>query len=314
MTRRTERQILSDELFKAIFIQLLVETDEELLQLEDLLEDEEDGEEEEEELDDPLSHVLLEALAELYSNRYTIERRSILKTSDNLDLLLHTYKVERPEIFRSFVRMSPEAFDALVSAIEDDEVFTRGDQTPVTHQLAVALYWLGHYGNAASTVKVALWAGIGYGTVRLFMKRVMEAVCRENFRKTVMAWPSDDTKEHAMDWIEENSCEAWRPGWLMVDGTLVPLYSRPAFFNNTWYDRKSNYSMNLQLVTTPDLRIIDFAVGLPGSQHDATAWKDTYIYQNHHTLLKDGEWVWADSAYPLRKWCQAPYKSCVVMN
>ncbi|THV02630.1 hypothetical protein K435DRAFT_579228, partial [Dendrothele bispora CBS 962.96] len=254
----------------------------------------------------------LEALAGLYANRYTVERRPILKSSENLDLLLHTYKLERPEIFRSFVRMTPKAFDSLVSAIENDEVFTRGDQTPVEYQLAVALYRLGHYGNAASTVKVALWAGIGYGTVRLFMKRVMEAVCRESFRKTVMAWPNDEAKTCAMNWVEENSCKAWRPGWLMVDGTLVPLYSRPSFFGNTWYDRKSNYSMNLQLVTTPDLRIIDFAVGLPGSQHDATAWKDTYVYQNHHILLNHGEWVWADSAYPLREWCQAPYKACVV--
>ncbi|KIJ55449.1 hypothetical protein M422DRAFT_151510, partial [Sphaerobolus stellatus SS14] len=28
----------------------------------------------------------------------------------------------------------------------------------------------------------------------------------------------------------------------------------------------------------------------------------------HSTLLKDSEWVWADTAYPLQTWCQAPYK------
>ncbi|THU93178.1 hypothetical protein K435DRAFT_670685 [Dendrothele bispora CBS 962.96] len=280
------------------------------------MEDEEDGledEDDDEELNDPLSTVLLEALAGLYASRYTVERRAILKTSHNLNLLLNTYKRDRPEIFRSFVRMSPNAFDALVSAIEHDEVFT-GDHSPVAYQLAVALYRLGHYGNAASTVKVALWAGIGYGTVRLFTRRVMEAVCREPFRRSVMAWPDDEVKKHAMDWVEENSCPAWRPGWLMVDGTLIPLYSRPAFFGNTWYDRKSNYSMNLQLINTPDLRIVDYAVGLPGSQHDATAWKDTYVYQNHERLLQRGEWVWADSAYPLRIWCQAPYKAYVFIH
>lgn len=28
-------------------------------------------------------------------------------------------------------------------------------------------------------------------------------------------------------------------------------------------------------------------------------------------LLQDDEWVWADSAYPLQTWCQAPYKKLV---
>jgi len=34
----------------------------------------------------------------------------------------------------------------------------------------------------------------------------------------------------------------------MVDGTLVPLYCRPGFFGNTWFDRKSNYSMNVSVI------------------------------------------------------------------
>lgn len=33
----------------------------------------------------------------------------------------------------------------------------------------------------------------------------------------------------------------------MVDGTLVPLFMRPGFFGNTWFDRKSNYSLNVQV-------------------------------------------------------------------
>ncbi|KAF8590107.1 hypothetical protein K439DRAFT_1331371, partial [Ramaria rubella] len=62
------------------------------------------------------------------------------------------------------------------------------------------------------------------------------------------------------------------------------------------------------LILTPDLRIIDYGVGLPGSQHDATAWKATQVPQEHNTLLGPDEWVWANTAYPLQTWCQAPYK------
>ena len=63
-----------------------------------------------------------------------------------------------------------------------------------------------------------------------------------------------------------------------------------------------------QIISTPDLRIIDYGVGLPGSQHDATAWMETRIPNEHAQLLGHDEWVWGDSAYPLKNWCQAPYK------
>ena len=61
----------------------------------------------------------------------------------------------------------------------------------------------------------------------------------------------------------------------------------------------------------PNLLIVDYEVSLPGSQHDATAWAETWLSQEHEVLFARGEWVWGDSAYPLQKWCQAPYKKDV---
>ncbi|KIK79565.1 hypothetical protein PAXRUDRAFT_769110 [Paxillus rubicundulus Ve08.2h10] len=67
----------------------------------------------------------------------------------------------------------------------------------------------------------------------------------------------------------------------MVDGTLVLLYSHPSFYGNSWYDHKSNYSMNVQIVSTPDLCIIDYSVGLPSSQHDSPAFVENHISKEH---------------------------------
>ncbi|KAH7911007.1 hypothetical protein BJ138DRAFT_1135633 [Hygrophoropsis aurantiaca] len=156
----------------------------------------------------------------------------------------------RPEIFRSYLRITPACFDVLVASLREDPVFHNRSnipQMPVEEQVAIALYRFGHFGNATSTVMVALWAGVGYGTVHLATNRVMSAVCSERFRKSALHWPDAAEKEAAKAWVEENSCPAWRDGWLMVDGTLVPMYSRPAYFENTWYDRKSNYSLNVQV-------------------------------------------------------------------
>ena len=160
------------------------------------------------------------------------------------------WKFNRPKIFQSYLHIDPACFDALVDVIKDDEVFqnnSNNPQMPVDEQLAIALFRFGHHGNAASTMKVALWAGVGFGTIPLVTKCVVKALCSERFRHSALRWSSDSVKEAAKAWVEEESCPAWRDGWLMVDGTLVPLFMRPAFFGNTWFDRKSNYSMNVQV-------------------------------------------------------------------
>jgi hypothetical protein len=148
------------------------------------------------------------------------------------------------------MRMGPATFDALVAAIETDEVFhneSHHAQMPVEQQLAIVLYRFGHFGNAASVEKVALFMGVGYGTVENATNRVIAAVCRSDFRHSVMRWPDDETKEEAKAEVERLSCAGWRNGWLMVDGSLVPLYGRPGYYGNAWFDRKHNYSMNVQV-------------------------------------------------------------------
>jgi len=97
-----------------------------------------------------------------------------------------------------------------------------------------------------SIQKVGLWAGVGVGTVDLCMQRVMMA-CSECFCCITMAWPNEAIKEQAKEWVEACSCYEWRDGWSMVDGTLVLLFCRPGFFRNTWFDWKSNYSLNVQV-------------------------------------------------------------------
>ncbi|KAH8795967.1 hypothetical protein DL96DRAFT_1419279, partial [Flagelloscypha sp. PMI_526] len=165
--------------------------------------------------------------------------------------LLTEYKTRFPDIFRTYLRVTPTTFDALLAAIKDDPVFhssSQNRQIPVEEQLAIGLYRFGHYGNGASTLKVALWAGVGYGTVVKVTRRILTAFCREGFRAAATQFPGrdDPRREEAKNWVASVVCEAWRDGWIMVDGTLVPLFLRPGFFGNTFFDRKSNYSLNVQ--------------------------------------------------------------------
>jgi hypothetical protein len=97
---------------------------------------------------------------------------------------------------------------------------------------------------------------------------------------------------------------------MIANPTILSMF-RYVFFSY------SNNNMELlthrdKIVSTPDLRIVDYSVGLPGSQHDATAFAETRIYKEREVLLGEDEWMWADTAYPLHGWCQAPYKVYVL--
>jgi hypothetical protein len=114
-------------------------------------------------------------------------------------------------------------------------------------QLAVVLYRFGHDGNAASIQGVANWAGLGKGTVHLITRRVMTAVLRPEFMQNAVHMPTDAEKEQAKQWVHKHSCKGWRDGWCFVDGTLVPLDERPHWYGESYFDRKCNYSLNIQV-------------------------------------------------------------------
>ena len=196
------------------------------------------------------SDIMLRALGSLYSQRYLADCQPINKSGENLHLLLTDWKHTQPEIFCAHVHMTPKCFDLLLAALYTDPVFQRNSnlpQMPLDKQLAIALYCFGHYGNAISTSMVGLWAGIGFGTVHLVTNQVLTAICHKEFHQAAIYWPTGADREEAKQWVEDNSCPAWHNGWAMVDGTLIPLYSQPGYFGNTWYDRKNNYSLNLQV-------------------------------------------------------------------
>ncbi|KAF8588607.1 hypothetical protein K439DRAFT_1239636, partial [Ramaria rubella] len=151
-------------------------------------------------------------------------------------------KNEHPALVLSLLHVSPPTFNTLLSKIQDHPIFQNNSDNqqlhgqpiprskpadPLNFQLAVVLYQFRHFGNAVSMQKVGLWAGLGYGTVDKCTRWVMKAMCYESFRRVVMRWLNENQKEEASWWVESRSCPGWHGVWLMVDGTLVPLFSQP---------------------------------------------------------------------------------------
>jgi len=60
-----------------------------------------------------------------------------------------------------------------------------------------------------------------------------------------LAYTRFQEKRKTKAMVAEKVIDEWRGGWCMIDGTLVRLNSKPYYFGEWFFDRKSNYSVNI---------------------------------------------------------------------
>jgi len=75
----------------------------------------------------------------------------------------------------------------------------------------------------------------------------MTAILHPGFMKDAVHWLTETEKENTKIWVEKHSCHAWHDGWCFVDGTLVLLATWPAWYGESYFDRKNWYSLNFQV-------------------------------------------------------------------
>lgn len=210
--------------------------------------------------DDEAESAILAALARFnaeYMNiRSQLLKQRVLRPNPPVPKLSHLpllweYKQNHAKRFRDHVRVSPDTFDGILARIEEHPIFCNesdNPQMPVRDQLAITLYRLGHYGNAASTALVAEWAGVSEGTVLDCTKRVILSLLA--LHDEVIYWPEEgsELKEKAKAWVEQKAgSPAWRDGCYTTDGSPGGLYTKPSFYGETWFDKSCNYSTNMQV-------------------------------------------------------------------
>jgi hypothetical protein len=169
-----------------------------------------------------------------------------VEKATQLGLVLIFYKEEDPFCFHHNLRVTAQAFDTLLSLIGDNLIFysaSNAKQLPIPYQLAITLYHFGHFGSAASVEVVAQWAGCSIGVIVKSMCWVILSFML--LHDQAIHWPNSMEKKEAVDWVESVSCAAWRPGFAMVDGTLIPLHCKPGHHGEQFFDCKCNYLLSL---------------------------------------------------------------------
>lgn len=209
--------------------------------------------------------------------------------------------------FKQVTRMKKQTFLKLLGMIENNSVFQNKSayfQGEIWHQLYVALNRFGCFGNGASNGALARTSGIGFGTVTLYTKRVMEALkCLE---KKVIFWP--DYAERAR--ISKRFGNLFGiPGTVgVLDGTLINLSQRPAIDGEVYFTRKGRYSLNVQLICDDRKLIRYHIIGYPGSMFDQTIFSLSKLGSNAASYMSNGQYLIADAGYALSNHVCTPYK------
>ena len=194
----------------------------------------------------------LDILRLIRSTRYLNPRTHVPRNAEaSLDLVWkYMEDPSQHDRFQHMLRVSPYVFQVLVELIRDHPIFhnnSNNSQAPVEQQLAVTLFRMGRFGNAASLEDIAREAGCAEGTVELYTERCFTAIL--SLHDMFVRPLTDEEKEREKVWIDEQVGfkGLWREGWVMFDGTIVVLYARPGFDGDAYYTRKCNYGLNLQV-------------------------------------------------------------------
>ncbi|KIO04350.1 hypothetical protein M404DRAFT_127669 [Pisolithus tinctorius Marx 270] len=166
--------------------------------------------------------------------------------------LLEHFVDHWPHLFRKCLRVDPPIFDCILDQISGHTIFqsnSENRQLAVAVQLAIFLFRAEHYGNAVSPEDVAQWASVSVGSVVNCMNRVMVAILDEHDRFINILSEDLQEMERARVFTESHTCSAWRNGVFAADGSSIPLFEKPHIFGETFYDRKSRYSLNCQVCT-----------------------------------------------------------------
>ena len=136
------------------------------------------------------------------------------------------------------LRVSPHIFQVIVKLIKDHPIFHNNSnhaQAPVEEQLAVTLFRMGHFGNAASLEDITCEAGCLEGSVEAYTDRCFQAIM--SLHNMFVHPLTSEEKEQEKEWVDEHLGfrGLWREGWVMYDGTIVVFYTHPGLNGDVYY-------------------------------------------------------------------------------
>ncbi len=214
--------------------------------------------------------------------------------------------------FKFHFRMSRECFAGLVELVEDHVSFKKRTNDPrgrrprpAAHQLLVLMKYLGCEGNAASSISLGTFFGIGSGSVDKCREAALEALL--SLESQTYFWPDAEERRAISSRIQREYL--WPNCVGLMDGTLLPLTTRPLLHGENYLSRKRFYAIVMLVVCDDIGRILYYHVGWPGSVHDNRVWRNSSLCRKWRKYFSNKEYLLGDSAFTASDIVIPPFKS-----
>ena len=232
---------------------------------------------------------------------YNVERIGVHVYRRRGDRRPNPFDVYNDCEFRKRYRFSKNGVKHILRFIEDDlEVITnRNNPVPPLLQLLVTLRF---YATGDFQMTDGDLFGIHQTTVQRIVHRISRLIASHS--QTYIKFPSlDEQRARCIRFYEI----AGFPGTIgLIDGTHIKI-EKPATENSELYrNRKSYFSINVQLMMTADFKIADIVSRWYRSAHDSRILTNSQLY-NKLENLPSGSWLLGDSGYPCLRFLLTPF-------
>ncbi|XP_064486033.1 putative nuclease HARBI1 [Ornithodoros turicata] len=149
--------------------------------------------------------------------------------------------------------------------------------------------------------------GLPQSSTSSCIHQVINAMQEPEVMQRWIQFPCDSAS--AQD-IKEGFFETYGfPGTLgAIDCTHVAIVA-PSLNESAFVNRKGYHSINVQLVCSSEMEILNVNAKYPGSTHDAFIWKNSTLRDalSCNRIPRTNSWLIGDSGCPLKPWLMVPY-------
>jgi DDE superfamily endonuclease len=263
---------------------------------------------------DDLLHRLRDLHRKIDSRRYLSSRCRYRKRTTRFHTYLdtdHDDCLDDTEFLHHF-RVSRGSFWELVSLLEGHPAFLRRSSDsrgappkPASHQLLVLLKYYGCQGNQASSRTLSAFFGVASGVIDDCRNNALDALL--SLEERTYIWPDAEERRIIASRIQQKYKFPHCVG--LIDGTLLPLASRPLLHGENYLSRKRFYAIVMLVVCDDNSRITYYHVGWPGSVHDNRVWRNCQLYKRQEEYFSNRQYLLGDSAFTASTIMIPPFKS-----
>lgn len=225
--------------------------------------------------------------------RYLFRNPTNRKKPRRWHFLLHNTKMVNNSEFLNEFRMNRECFYSLLNLLQNSGRESEDYKKVEDVHLLTLLRFLGSVGSASSYTHIGCSLGIGYGSVRNYMNRAIDAILR--LKNKTIFWPNVDERNEIAGRFNGKYSMINCVG--IVDGTIFPLEYKPPLNGEDYYNRKGGYGLHSLVFCDDMARIREITLGWPGSVHDNRVWRRSRIFLNQEQFFNSRQYLIGDSAF-----------------